>query len=140
MKRNASPKYWKVVLFLFAKTVVFAVMIAFVNNRYISYVIDHKEAGLLKNTTYYFNYIMIFGVIPSILIFSIPIYLSFWVRRPLFFIATILLVFLLDFLFYSAMGGFANNLERFYFWISNILCFLVFFFRTIKLRFIDTGK
>lgn len=141
MTKMLKPKYLNVVLFLFVKTVVFAIMIAFVDNRYISYVTDpYKEAGLLKNTSSYFKYILIFGVIPSIIIYSIPIYLTFFIKRPLFFIATILLIFSLDYLFYSRMGGFANNLERYYFWISNLICFPVLFYRPIKTKFIERGK
>jgi hypothetical protein len=133
-----KPKYWNVVLFLFVKTAVFAILIAFVDNRYISYITDpYKQAGILKNTITYIDYILIFGIIPSIIIYSLPIYLSFLVKRPLYFIAAILLIFTLDYLFYSRMGGFANNLEQFYFWISNILCFLIFFYRTVRIKFND---
>jgi hypothetical protein len=135
------PKYWKVVLFLFVKTVAFAVMIAFVNDRYISWVTDpYKEASILKNTFHYFNYILIFGVIPSIILFSVLIYLCFFIRRPLLFVVSILFIFIIDYLFYSTMGGFVNNLERLYFWISNLFCFLLFFYRSIKTKFSDAGK
>lgn len=130
-----KPKYLNIVLFLFVKTAVFAILIAFVDNRYISYVTDpYKHEGILKNTFYYINYILIFGIIPSIIIYSIPIYLSFRVKRSLFFIAAILLIFTLDYFIYILMGGFFNNLERCYYWISNILCFWVFFYRTINIK------
>ena len=131
-----KPKYWKVVLFLFVKTIVFCFMIAFVNNRYISYVTDpHRGGSMLGNTIYYINYILILGVIPSIIIFSAPVYFSFWIKRPLFFIAAIGAIFSLDYFFYSRLQGFANNMERYYFWISNVCCFLVFFYRPIKIKF-----
>jgi hypothetical protein len=141
MTNILKPIFWKVVLFLFVKTIVFAVMIAFVNDRYISWVTDpYKEPSILKNTIDYFNYILIFAVIPSIIMFSIPMYLSFSIRRPLFFVVSILFIFILDYLFYAKMGGFVNNLERFYFWISNFFCFLLFFYRKIKTKLFDAGK
>jgi hypothetical protein len=116
-------------------------MIAFVHNRYISYVTDpYKEAGLLHNTISYLGYILIFGIIPAIIIFSVPIYLSFKIKRPIFFVAAILAIFFLDYFFYSRIDGFASNIERYAFWISNLLCFLVFFFRTIKVKFINEVK
>ncbi len=130
-----KPTYRNAVLFLFVKTLVFVVMIAFVNNRYISYVTDvHKEAGLLRNTISYLGYVLIFGVIPSIIIFSAPIYFSFRIRQPLFFITVIGAIFGLDYFIYSRLGGFANNVERYYFWVSNLLSFLIFFYRPIKIK------
>ncbi len=141
MKKMLKPAYWKVVLFLFVKTIVFSFMIAFVDNRYISYVIDpHRGGSIPGNTIYYINYILIFGVIPSIIIFSAPIYFSFWIKRPLFFIAAIAAIFSLDYLLYSRMDGFANNMEQYYFWISNVFCFSVFFYRPVKIKFIDGGR
>ena len=130
-----KPTYWKVVLFLIVKTVVFAIFIAFVHNRYISYITDpYKEAGLLTNTISYMGYILIFGIIPTFVIFSFPIYLSFRIKRPIYFAAAIVAILLLDYLSYSWLDGFANNLERFYFWISDLFCFLFFFYRTINTK------
>jgi hypothetical protein len=133
-----KPKYWNVVLFLFVKTVVFAVMIAFVDNRYHSYVTDpHRGGGLMENTISYIGYILIFGIIPTTIIFSAPIYFSFFIKRPLLFIASILVIFSLDYLFYSKMDGFVNDLERYYFWICNFLCFLILFYLPVKCKFMQ---
>jgi hypothetical protein len=133
-----KPKYWNVVLFLLVKTIVFAVLIAFVDNRYHSYITDlHRGGGLMEKTISYLGYILIFGIIPTVIIFSAPIYFSFSIKRPLFFIASILVIFTLDYLFYSKMDGFVNDLERYYFWICNFLCFSILFYLPVKRKFMQ---
>lgn len=91
----------------------------------------------MENTISYIGYILIFGIIPSIIIFSAPIYFSFFIKRPLFFIASILVIFSLDYLLYSKMDGFVNDLERYYFWICNFLCFLILFYLPVKSKFMQ---
>ena len=135
-KNSMEPTYGNAVLFLLVKTVVFSVLIAFIDKSYISYVTDpHRDGGLLQNTIGYTGYILIFGIIPSIIFFSVPIYAALLIKRPLLFIATILIIFVLDYWFYSKMDGFANNLERFYYWTCNLICFIILFYRIIKSKF-----
>ena len=131
-----KPSYGSVVLFLIIKTVVFSVLIAFVDKRYISYVTDaHRDGGLFQNTISYIVYIIIYGIIPPIIFFSGPLYASLFIKQRFLFIASILIIFVLDYGFESWGNGFVNNLERFYFWICSLTCFLILFHRHIKNKF-----
>ena len=130
-----QPKFRNILLFLFVKNAVFALMIAFINNRYFSYVNDqYKGGGVFHNMIAYITYILI-AIIPLILLFSMPIYLSFRIKNRLLFIAAILFIFALDYLFYSKWYGYENNTERFYYGITIIFFFFIFFFQPIKLKF-----
>ena len=137
-----KPRNINIIVFLIVKTMVFATIIQFINNRFISIMNDPhgRGGGLLINIHYTFDYVFFYGILPELLIFTLPFILVFKLKQPLIFVGAVLLLFWIDYLTYGYFDGFANALEKFYFVLVDISCFLLLFFKATRNKFSNTGS
>jgi hypothetical protein len=121
---------------------VFATIIQFIDNRFVSIMNDPhgRGGGLLINIYYTFVYVFFYGILPEVLIFTIPFMLVFKLKQPLIFAGAVLLLIWIDYLNYGYFGGFANALEKFYFVLVDVLCFLLLFNKATRNKFSKTGS
>lgn len=130
------PKFINVVLYLFVKYILFALILAFEDERFKSLVIDNTQNTheIFMNSLDYLLAVLFFTFC-LILIFSLPIYLSLKVKRGIYFTPLIIIIFVAEYFIYTYLASQVDLMNGVYNAILSLLFLLVFFFKHIKLIF-----
>jgi len=136
-----KPKFLNILLFLFVKYVVFFVILAFIGDRFKSLVIKNSDntRELISNTGYYSLYILFYTLI-GMIVFALPIYFTFRVKSPIFFVLLISAILIAEYFFYTYMASTTNLMNGVYNGIISILLLLLFFYRHIALIYKQQAK
>ena len=131
-----QPSFVKVLLYLFVKYVVFFFVLAILNDRFKSLVIDNSENGkdILMNSLSYAGYLIIFTLF-LILIFAAPIYFLFQVKSIIVFVSFVLVVSTVEYFLYTYFASQTELMNGIYLEIISLLLLFLFFNKAIKLLF-----
>ena len=131
------PKFINVLFYLFVKYMAFGVCLAGRDDRFKMLVIDQSvtKKEYFINTFHYFNYVLIFAIFFTA-IFSLPIYFSFKIKKPYLFLVLLIILFVLEYLFYSFMVSPENSINGIFNLVIGVFFLLIFFFKEIKNKFL----
>ena len=122
-----KPTYIKILLFILIKYICFYIFLMVKNSDYKLLEWENIKSG---NSLLYFSIIMVVPILLSILVSSVPLYLSFRSTNSLTFILIIVLAFILEYFAYI----YSTSEMYFYDWngvfnvfISTILFFVLFY-------------
>ena len=136
-----KPKFLNVLLFLVVKYIVFFVVLAFIGDRFKSLVIKNSDntRELISNTGYYSVYILFYTLV-AVIVFSLPIYFTFKVKNPIYFILLISAILAVEYLLYTNLASTTDLMNGVYNGIISILFLPLFFYRHIVLIFKQQAK
>jgi hypothetical protein len=132
-----TTKYRNIVFFIFSKYLIFSIVLAFLDNRFKSIVLDNSKttADLMVNSFHYFIYVIL-AIIVYVAIFSLPYYFAFKINNKIIFILTISLIFFGESLFYVWFNSPGNLRNGEIDLLVGILTMLLFFFKPLKQKFV----
>lgn len=125
--------FLNILLCLFAKYAVFFTILAFMNDRFKSLVVDtaQNNQGLFMNSIHYILYILVFSLILSLL-FSAPIYFSFKVSNPIYFTLIIIGFLVAEYFIYTYLASQKELMNGLYNGVMSIVFLLLFFYKPIS--------
>lgn len=132
-----TASFRNIVLFIFSKYLVFAVVIATLDNRFKSLVTDRSKtmSEWIVNTFHYFMYVLLV-IIVFIAIFCLPFYFLFKINNKSLFLLAMVSVLLLDSFCYVSFNAPGNLEFGAIDLLVGILMMLLFFFKPIRQKFI----
>jgi hypothetical protein len=119
-----------IILYIFVKYLIFYVVLMFKNNNYMLIRIDELKTG---GDWFYYLWIFLYLPIVSTILFSVPIYFSFKLKKNLLFTLLIGAVFIAEYFLYTYLASTTDRMNGVYLEIIGILIFLLFFYRHIVL-------
>jgi hypothetical protein len=119
-----------IMLYIFVKYLIFYVVLMFKNNNYMLIRIDELKTG---GDWFYYLWIFLYLPIVSTILFSVPIYFSFKLKKNLLFTLLIGAVFIAEYFLYTYLASTTDRMNGVYLEIIGILIFLLFFYRHIVL-------
>ena len=124
-----KPTFINVLLFIFAKYLVFYILLMFKNNDY-----SLIQIGNLKNAqdVFYYFWIFLFLPVTNIILFSVPIYFILRVKRIAYFILLLVVVLVAEYFFYTYFASQTNLMNGVYNGIIGLLLLYLFFFKHIE--------
>ena len=125
-----KPFFKNIVLYIFLKYLAFYVFMMFRNNNYTLIRVNE-----LKTFGDLFYYIWIFPYMPVIItiLFSVPIYYSFKLKKIYVFLLLIAAVFVAEYFLYTYWASQLDLMNGVYNAIISIILFILFFYRHIVL-------
>jgi hypothetical protein len=135
-----QPTFRNVILFVLVKYILFAIILAFIDNRFYTIVtLNSKNSREFINYTIYYAGEILIVIIFFELLFSLPIYFAFKIKRGEYFVFVIVIIFILDYFAYSYLNSLNLN-DSLYNLFSSILFSLLFFYRAILNKFRKKAK
>jgi len=119
-----------IMLYIFVKYLIFYVVLMFKNNNYMLIRIDELKTG---GDWFYYLWIFLYLPIVSTILFSVPIYFSFKLKKILLFTLLLGAVFVAEYFLYTYLASTTDRMNGIYLEIIGILIFLLFFYRHIVL-------
>ena len=121
-----------ILAFILLKYLVFYIFLMFKNND-----LRLLEVNDLNSVEDWFFYLwlILFMPILSILLFSLPLYLTLNVRNGIYFTFFLILILIAEFLLYTYFASPLNLLNGLYNGIITLLLLLVYFFKLIRTKF-----
>ncbi|MDV3897437.1 hypothetical protein CMU05_07605 [Elizabethkingia anophelis] len=125
-------------LYLLVKYFIFFFILAFVGDRFKSIVLDNAEttSEIFKLTLNYILYVAIYAI-PLILVFSFPLYYILKIRKGLYFVLSITLLFTVEYLIYTYLYAPSNKILGIYNIIVGIILLGIFFYKSIRIKFTE---
>lgn len=125
-------------LYLLVKYFIFFFILAFVGDRFKSIVLDNAETAseIFKLTLNYILYVAIYAI-PLILVFGFPLYYILKIRKGLYFVLSIILIFTIEYLIYTYLYAPSNKTLGIYNIIVGIILLGIFFFKSIWIKFTE---
>lgn len=126
------PAFKNILLFFFVKYFVFYILLMFKNKDY-----SLIQLNNLRNYQDVFYYLWIFLFLPVVtcLLFSAPIYLILKIRRAIYFVILITVIFIVEYVLYTYLASQADLMNGVYNEAISVLVLWLFFFKHIKLIF-----
>jgi len=126
-------RFRNIVLFVFSKYLIFAIILATLDNRFKSLVADvsHTTEDWIAGTFHYFMYVLIVTTL-FVVIFSGPYWLVFQIKNKILFPVAALLVLGSDawcYVWLNATGNWRYGVIHF---SVGVLVMLLFFFKPIR--------
>ncbi len=127
-----KPTFPIILLCLFVKYIVFFFIIAFVNNRFKTLVIDKSVNGqeLFVNTLGYCIYALIF-IFFLMLIFSMPIFFAFKVKNIIYFSILLSVILVIEYFIYTYLASQLNPINGVCNVMISLVFLILFFYRQI---------
>src|SRR5690606_8729484 len=121
-----KPRVPNILLFWFVKYVVFYILLMFKNNNY-----GLLEVNEIKNEEdlFYYLWLLLFLPIVCMVIFSVTVYFSFKVKKPIYFSLMIIAVLVAEYLFYTRSASQANLMNGLCNVLISVAFLLLFFYR-----------
>ncbi|RMZ60373.1 hypothetical protein D1632_05395 [Chryseobacterium nematophagum] len=125
-------------LYLLVKYFIFFFILAFVGDRFKSIVLDNAEtvSEIFKLTLNYILYVAIYAI-PLILVFGFPLYYILKIRKGLYFVLSIILLFTIEYLIYTYFYAPSNKTLGIYNIIVGIILLGIFFYKSIRIKFTE---
>ncbi|MDV2463438.1 hypothetical protein CMU11_15420 [Elizabethkingia anophelis] len=125
-------------LYLLVKYFIFFFILAFVGDRFKSIVLVNAEttSEIFKLTLNYILYVAIYAI-PLILVFSFPLYYILKIRKGLYFVLSITLLFTVEYLIYTYLYAPSNKILGIYNIIVGIILLGIFFYKSIRIKFTE---
>lgn len=125
-------------LCLLVKYIIFFFVLAFVDNRFKSTVLDNAETSseIFKLTLGYILTVL-FYTIPLILVFGFPLNYILKIKKGLYFIFSVIIFFIAEYCIYTYFYSSSNKINGIYNFIIGVVVLLLFFYRTIRIKFTE---
>jgi len=132
-----TARFRNIVLFVFVKYVVFAIVLAGMNDRFKTLVTDRSNttADWVTNTFHYCMYVLLV-IIVFIALFSLPYWLVFRIRNKVLFVLAVVLVLSVDSACYVWFNVTGNVRYGEIDLLVGVLTLLVFFFKPVRQKII----
>ncbi len=126
------PRFLNIVFYIFLRHLIFYIFMMIKNNR-----LNILNANNFKSIEDIIYYILIFLPLPliSIILSSVPIYLTFKKGNVITFFMTFSIVFLIEYSIYTYLASEADPLNGIYYILIGFLLLLILFYKSIKLIF-----
>lgn len=131
-----KPSFLNTLLFWFTKYIVFYVFMMIKNNNYALIRISELKTG---EDWFYYLWMFLFLPLVAMLIFSVPLYLSFKAKSSVYFTVAVIAVFVAEFFIYTWLASQANLMNGIYNGIISVVFLMLFFYRYIK-KFYQEGE
>ncbi len=126
-----KPNYINICFYLFIKSIIFYLLLMVVNNDFtmLKSVLDTK-----KWQDFFFNiWIILFFPLLDIVLFSIPLYLSFKIKKEVYFILSIFIILFLEHLIYIYFTSQKIlDIDAFFKVVISLILLVGIFYKTIK--------
>ena len=131
------PRFKNIVFFVFVKYVVFAIVLATMDERFKTLVTDRSNttSEWITNTFHYSMYVLLV-IAAFVVLFSLPYWLTFRIKHKLLFVLAVLLVLVADSICYVWLNASGNVRYGEIDLLVGILTLLVFFFKPIRQKII----
>jgi len=125
-----KPTFLNILLYLFVKYIVFYIFLMFKNADFKLLEVNNIKKG---EDLFYYLWLILFLPLVQILIFSAPLYYSFKVKNPLYFLLIISIIFIAEYFIYVFFTSDKHvDMNGIYNGIIGALLLLLFFFKYIK--------
>jgi len=123
------PTFKNILLFFFVKYFVFYILLMFKNKDY-----SLIQLNNLRNYQDVFYYLLIFLFLPVVtcLLFSAPIYLILKIRRAIYLVILITVIFIVEYVLYTYLASQTDLMNGVYNEAISVLVLWLFFFKHIK--------
>lgn len=123
-------------LYLIIKYIIFFSVLAFIGDRFKNIVLNNAETSteMFKLTLNYILYVLIY-MIPLILVFIFPLYFTLKIKKGIFFLLSIVLLFIAEYCFYTYLYASSNKILGIYNIIISVILLGIFFYKSIRLKF-----
>ena len=124
-----KPTYINVIIFIFLKYLIFYIFMMFKNDNY--YLVNPG----IKNAFNLFYYLWMFLSLPLVIsiIFSVPIYYLFKIKKIIYFIFISVVVLAIEYAIYTYFVSQLDLWNGIYNMIIGVVLFIIFFRNSIKL-------
>lgn len=123
-----KPSISKILIFIFVKYLFFYIFMMFNNNNYA--LISINELDSFEDVFYYLIIFMSLPVVFSIFL-SVPLYNSFRIKKFVYFILAISMIFIVEYLIYTYLASQANYFNGLYNGIISLMIFGFFFYKSV---------
>lgn len=123
-----KPTFVFVLLYILIKYLVFYVFLMLKNGNY-----SFLQIGDIKNgeDLFYYLWLLLFMPIICIVLFSVPLYFSFRLRKIIYFVALISFVFIAEYFLYTYFASTSNLMNGLYNGVISLTFFVLFFYTSI---------
>lgn len=130
--------FFNSVCYLLVKYIVFLFILAFIRDRFKNAVINNAETTLelVKLTLGYVLYIL-FYVAFLVLFFCAPLYYILQIKRGLYFLALLILFYVVEFYVYSYLFSSSDKSPSIYNTIIGLIFLNLFFYKQIQIKFVS---
>lgn len=132
-----NARFRNIVLFVFAKYVVFSIVLAGFDKRWATLVTDKSGStgDGMANGFHYFMYVLLVTIV-FVALFCLPYYFVFKVKNRIVFIVSISLVLLADSYCYMYANSSGNIRDGVIHLVVGILILVLFFYKAIRQKLI----
>lgn len=122
--------------YVFIKYIIFFFILAFIGNRFNNAVIDTTETSLeVFQLTFKYILTVLLYSIPLILVFGFILYFILKMKRGLYFMLSIVLFFIVEYILYTYFYSPSDKLLGLYNTIIGVIILGLFFHKTIRSKF-----
>jgi len=124
-----KPSFKNIILFIFLKYLFFWIFMMFKNDIY-----TLIEINEIHNGQDLFYYLWLFGTSPTAyaLLFSVPIYYSFRIKKSIFFLLIIPVIFIVEYKLYTYLDSPGDLWNGFFNALISLALFISFYFKAIR--------
>jgi hypothetical protein len=128
------PRFKHIAFYLFVKYSVFAVVLALLDNRFKSLVIDNADnnPSSLFWGTFQYSFEVVAFILLMVLILTAPIYFSFKIKKALYFWIAQITIFISEYFIYTQLASTSDLKNGLYNVLISVLLFPLFFFKHIR--------
>jgi hypothetical protein len=128
-----KPSFLNILFFWIIKYIAFYILMMFKNQNYALI-----QLSDLKNGRDIFYYLWMFLFLPTlfIILFSVPQFLSFRIKNPVYLVILLAVIFVLEYILYTCLASTSDLMNGIYNGIISVIVYLLFFFNRIKLVFL----
>ena len=124
---------------VFIKYIIFFFILAFIGNRFNNAVIDKTETSLeMFQLTFKYILTVLLYSIPLILVFGFILYFILKMKRCLYFMLSIVLFFIVEYIFYTYFYSPSDKLLGLYNTVIGVIILGLFFHKTIRSKFTES--
>mgnify|MGYP003111866060 CR=1 FL=1 len=125
-----KPSVLNIILFWFVKYILFYIVQMFKSGNHAL-----VEFSKLKTSEdlYYYLWIFLFLPIVCLLIFTVPMFYSFRINKPLYFTLAIATIVLAEYILYTWLASQADPTNGIYNGLLTLLVFILFFYKRIRM-------
>lgn len=123
------PRIINIILYILIKYFIFYIILAIKNENYAVFQMNN-----IKSYEDFLFYLFLFLSLPtiSIVLFSVPFFYIFKIRKTLLFFILLLIVFVIEYFIYTYLASETDFFNGIYLTSVGIILFFVFYFKAIK--------
>lgn len=124
-----KPTFIFVLLYILIKYLAFYAFLMLKNGNY-----SFLQIGDIKNgeDLFYYLWLLLFMPVICIILFSVPLYFSFRLKKTIYFVSLVSFVFIAEYFLYTYLASTSNLMNGVYNGVISLAFFVLFFYTSIS--------